>query len=308
MSVLVIGLLIGTASLVLAQDTQPPPGMDSNVLSRDVTEDTPTADQLTVTITSHNSSNEFSEIQDTIISGTLNNSVANSTVEAIWTFVVIEFELTVEDIDTPITKHSSLAFPGVLLSENTEWKTANPVPSDLLENDENLLEGREEEFQRAIEEATGRNVSMDAIGVEIGEVTLSVRAYLNVTDSEGNKRWNRDTLQLKEPEEPWYLQWGDKGKDIAKSLWEEYGSRILAFIGINLVIGIIVGFLFKKIFKIALVIAIVLFLIWYFFGVAFVDFGTVKEAAAPMIIRIVQLLPLGIGLIIGIIIGFKIGK
>ena len=305
-SIIVLVLLIGLTAVVYAAETYP--GTEEAVLPRDATEDTPTASNLTVTITKPSSTTEFKDVQGATIEGTAISSDNTTTVVKVEVFITIKFSLKYKDLPTPISKYTTFHYPAKNTGTNyTTWVTVNALPSDLLTNETNILAGREAEFEAAISEATGKNVSLEDVEIVIDEVKISARAYLDKTEADAHL-WNHASITLKEPDKPWYLKALEKAPAALKGLWDKYGTTILTIIGINFVIGIIVGFLFKKILKIAIVIAIILFLVWYFFGVTFVDFNTVKEAAAPWLMRLAQLLPLSIGLIIGLIIGFKIGK
>ena len=79
---------------------------------------------------------------------------------------------------------------------------------------------------------------------------------------------------------------------------------------IPFVIGLIVGYLLHKMLKIAIIAAIVLVVIAYFgfFGLSLGALKTLADTYGPIAIQygiiIMGLLPLGIGLAVGFIIGF----
>ena len=81
---------------------------------------------------------------------------------------------------------------------------------------------------------------------------------------------------------------------------------------IPFVIGLIVGYLFRKMLKIAIIAAIILVVVAYF-GFFGLSLGALKDLAdtyGPIAIQygilFIGMLPLGLGLIVGLIIGFII--
>ena len=79
---------------------------------------------------------------------------------------------------------------------------------------------------------------------------------------------------------------------------------------ISLVIGLIVGYLVHKILKIAIIAAIVLFVVAYF-GFFGLSLGALKDLsdkygaiAIQYGVLLIGILPMGIGFIVGLIIGF----
>ena len=81
---------------------------------------------------------------------------------------------------------------------------------------------------------------------------------------------------------------------------------------IPFVIGLIVGYLFRKMLKIAIIASIILVVVAYF-GFFGLSLGALKDLAdtyGPIAIQygilFIGMLPLGLGLIVGLIIGFII--
>ncbi|MCL2288346.1 MAG: hypothetical protein FWC33_04125 [Candidatus Bathyarchaeota archaeon] len=79
---------------------------------------------------------------------------------------------------------------------------------------------------------------------------------------------------------------------------------------IPFVIGIIVGYFARKILKFAIIAAIILIIVSYFgwFGLSPDALKTAAETYGPMVVHygalLVGVLPVGIGFIVGLIIGF----
>jgi uncharacterized membrane protein (Fun14 family) len=91
------------------------------------------------------------------------------------------------------------------------------------------------------------------------------------------------------------------------------GLPTIVVMAIPLIIGIVVGFLVKKFLKWAIIGAVILFVLAYF-GVWGLSFGKLEEWAAtygPLAVQeaivVIGILPLGIGFIIGVILGFIFG-
>ncbi len=76
------------------------------------------------------------------------------------------------------------------------------------------------------------------------------------------------------------------------------------------VLGLIVGYLIHKFLKIAIVAAVVLFIVAYlgFFGLSLGTLKSVSDKYGPIAIQygtlLIGVLPLGLGFIVGLIIGF----
>lgn len=79
---------------------------------------------------------------------------------------------------------------------------------------------------------------------------------------------------------------------------------------IPLILGIIVGYLVHKVLKIAIIAAVILVVVSYlgFFGLSLDALKGVAETYGPMAIQygalLIGILPIGIGFIVGLIIGF----
>ena len=79
---------------------------------------------------------------------------------------------------------------------------------------------------------------------------------------------------------------------------------------IPFIIGLIVGYLFHKMLKIAIIAAIILVVVAYFgfFGLSLGALKNIAETYGPIAIQfgvlLIGMLPLGLGLIVGIIVGF----
>jgi uncharacterized membrane protein (Fun14 family) len=79
---------------------------------------------------------------------------------------------------------------------------------------------------------------------------------------------------------------------------------------IPFIIGIIVGYFARKVLKLAIIAAIVLIIVSYFglFGLSPNALKTAAETYGPMVVHygalLVGVLPIGLGLIVGIIVGF----
>ncbi len=79
---------------------------------------------------------------------------------------------------------------------------------------------------------------------------------------------------------------------------------------IPFIIGLIVGFFIKKMFKIAIFAAIILVVVSYlgFFGLSLASLSGLADKYGPIAIHygvlLMGMLPLGLGLIVGLVIGF----
>ncbi len=91
------------------------------------------------------------------------------------------------------------------------------------------------------------------------------------------------------------------------------GVPTLVWMAIPFIIGLIVGWLIKKVLKIAIIAAVVVFIIAYFgfFGLSLSGLGKLAEDYGPIALQwavlLFGILPLSIGFIIGIILGFIFG-
>jgi uncharacterized membrane protein (Fun14 family) len=88
------------------------------------------------------------------------------------------------------------------------------------------------------------------------------------------------------------------------------GIPPLVLMVIPFVIGLIVGFLFHKVLKIAIVAAIILIVVAYFgfFGLSLDALKNIADTYGPIAIQygvlLMGILPLGLGLAVGFVIGF----
>ncbi|XHH10526.1 MAG: hypothetical protein ACFCUE_07825 [Candidatus Bathyarchaeia archaeon] len=79
---------------------------------------------------------------------------------------------------------------------------------------------------------------------------------------------------------------------------------------IPFILGIIVGYLVHKVLKIAIIAAVILVVVSYlgFFGLSLDALKTTAETYGPMAIQygtlLIGMLPIGLGFIVGLIIGF----
>ena len=79
---------------------------------------------------------------------------------------------------------------------------------------------------------------------------------------------------------------------------------------IPFIIGLVVGFFVKKMFKIAIIATVILVVVSYlgFFGLSLVALKDLADKYGPMAIQygvlLMGMLPLGLGFIVGVIIGF----
>jgi uncharacterized membrane protein (Fun14 family) len=82
---------------------------------------------------------------------------------------------------------------------------------------------------------------------------------------------------------------------------------------IPFILGLIVGYLVHKVLKIAIIAAIILVIVSYFgfFGLSLATLKDLSDKYGPIAVQygtlLIGMLPLGIGFIIGLIIGFLIG-
>ena len=88
------------------------------------------------------------------------------------------------------------------------------------------------------------------------------------------------------------------------------GIPAIAVMAISLVLGLVVGYFVKKLLKLAIIVLIILAVLTYF-GFLSLSFGSITEliatygpAVAQYAMLILGILPLSIGFIIGLIIGF----
>jgi hypothetical protein len=84
------------------------------------------------------------------------------------------------------------------------------------------------------------------------------------------------------------------------------GIPTLVFMVIPFIVGLIIGFFIKKALKWAIIAAIILVIATYFgfFGLTWSTLGNVGMDAIQGGILLFGMLPLGLGLVIGLIIGF----
>jgi uncharacterized membrane protein (Fun14 family) len=88
------------------------------------------------------------------------------------------------------------------------------------------------------------------------------------------------------------------------------GLSPLIFMVVTFIIGVIAGYLARKVLKIAIIAAVILIIISYlgFFGLSPRALVTAAETYGPMVIHLgtllVGVLPIGIGFVVGLIIGF----
>ena len=91
------------------------------------------------------------------------------------------------------------------------------------------------------------------------------------------------------------------------------GLPTIAIMAIPFVIGLIVGFLIKKVLKWAIIAGIIVVVVAYFgfFGLSLSALGDLATKYGPLAaqeaILLFGMLPLGIGLVIGLILGFIFG-
>lgn len=88
------------------------------------------------------------------------------------------------------------------------------------------------------------------------------------------------------------------------------GLSPLIVMVITFVIGVIVGYLARKVLKIAIIAAVILIVVSYlgFFGLSFGVLQTAAETYGPLVIQfgalIIGVLPISLGFIVGLIVGF----
>ena len=87
------------------------------------------------------------------------------------------------------------------------------------------------------------------------------------------------------------------------------GVPTLLVMAVPFIIGLIIGFFIKKALKIAIIAAIILVVATYFgfFGLTWATLGNVGMDVIQGGILLFGMLPLSIGLVIGVIIGFIFG-
>jgi len=91
------------------------------------------------------------------------------------------------------------------------------------------------------------------------------------------------------------------------------GLPTLVVMAIPFIVGFIVGFLLKKFLKIA-IIAIIVVIVLAYFGIWGLNFGKLQEwatAYGPLALHeailVIAILPLSIGFVVGLILGFIFG-
>ena len=91
------------------------------------------------------------------------------------------------------------------------------------------------------------------------------------------------------------------------------GLPTIAIMAVPFIVGLIVGFLIKKVLKWAIIAGIIVVVVAYFgfFGLSLSSLGDLATKYGPMAaqeaILLFGMLPLGIGLVIGLILGFIFG-
>ena len=91
------------------------------------------------------------------------------------------------------------------------------------------------------------------------------------------------------------------------------GLPTIAIMAVPFVVGLIVGFLVKKVLKWAIILGVIVVVIAYFgfFGLSLSSLGDLATKYGPIAaqgaIMLFGLLPLGIGFIIGLVLGFIFG-
>jgi len=91
------------------------------------------------------------------------------------------------------------------------------------------------------------------------------------------------------------------------------GLPTIAIMAVPFVVGLIVGFLIKKVLKWAIIAGIIVVVVAYFgfFGLSLSALGDLVTQYGPLAaqeaILLFGMLPLGIGLVIGLILGFIFG-
>jgi hypothetical protein len=103
------------------------------------------------------------------------------------------------------------------------------------------------------------------------------------------------------------------GELLAKISGTIGGLPTIAIMAIPFIVGLIVGFLIKKVLKWAIIAGIIVVVIAYFgfFGLSLSTLGDLATKYGPLAVQeailLFGLLPLGIGFIIGLILGFIFG-
>jgi uncharacterized membrane protein (Fun14 family) len=88
------------------------------------------------------------------------------------------------------------------------------------------------------------------------------------------------------------------------------GLPTIAVMIVSLILGLVVGFLFKKFLKFAIIAIIILAVVSYlgFFGLSLTSLKNLVDTYGPIAVQygtlIIGMLPLSIGFIVGIIVGF----
>ena len=100
--------------------------------------------------------------------------------------------------------------------------------------------------------------------------------------------------------------WGDLFGRLGSSLG---GVPTLLIMAVPFIIGLIVGFFIKKALKWAIIAAIILVIATYFgfLGLTWGTLGNVGMEVIQVGILLFGFLPMGIGLVVGLIIGFILG-
>jgi hypothetical protein len=91
------------------------------------------------------------------------------------------------------------------------------------------------------------------------------------------------------------------------------GFPTIVVMAVPFIIGLIVGFLVKKVLKWAIIAAIIVLVVSYFgfFGLSLSTLGDLATKYGPMALQgailLFGILPLGIGFVLGVILGFIFG-
>jgi hypothetical protein len=102
--------------------------------------------------------------------------------------------------------------------------------------------------------------------------------------------------------------------DLLGKIWGSIGGfPTLVVMAIPFIVGLVVGFLVKKFLKWAIIAGVIVVVIAYFgfFGLSLTSLGSLATKYGPIAaqeaILLFGLLPLGIGFVIGVILGFIFG-
>ncbi len=91
------------------------------------------------------------------------------------------------------------------------------------------------------------------------------------------------------------------------------GLPTIAVMAIPFIVGLVVGFLIKKVLKWAIIAAVIVLVIAYFgfFGLSMSTLGDLANQYGPLALQgailLFGILPLGLGFILGVILGFIFG-